>query len=285
MESELFGYESGAFTGALKEGKAGLFEQANKGTVFLDEVGDMPLPLQARLLRVIQERQVTRIGSPKVLNVDIRIIAATNKDLSEACRMGRFREDLYYRLNVLPLALPALREHKEDILLLLAYFTDGEKGITLTDEVKEMLLRYNWPGNIREVQNIASYINFVIEGEVSIEKLPRYLLSSINDFKKEYDLLRAKLDIVKVITLLQILSRAHQSGSGGMGRKYLEEASASEGVFMSEGEIRGALQMLNQIGFIVSKTGRTGSAITPTGLLFLCWEKANRQIDVTCLSR
>jgi sigma-54 dependent transcriptional regulator, acetoin dehydrogenase operon transcriptional activator AcoR len=128
LESELFGYESGSFTGALKEGKSGLFEQANKGTIFLDEVGDMPLSLQARMLRVIQERQVTRVGSSKVINIDIRIIAATNGNLADECRHGKFREDLYYRLNVLPLVVPPLRERREDILPLLDYFLDNYRA-------------------------------------------------------------------------------------------------------------------------------------------------------------
>ncbi|WDC84728.1 sigma 54-interacting transcriptional regulator [Caloramator sp. mosi_1] len=122
LESELFGYEKGAFTGALKEGKIGLFEIANNGTIFLDEIGDMPLKLQTRLLRVLQEKQIMRVGSDNIINVNVRVIAATNKDLKKLVDEGLFREDLYYRINVLPISLPPLRERKEDIMPLLESF-------------------------------------------------------------------------------------------------------------------------------------------------------------------
>lgn len=138
LESELFGYERGTFTGALKEGKVGLFEQANKGTIFLDEIGDMPYVMQAKLLRVLQERQIMRIGSQSVVDIDIRVIAATNNDLRKKIKLGLFREDLYFRLNVLPLVIPPLRERKEDILYLLDHFLTkkyGEKFLSLLKPV------------------------------------------------------------------------------------------------------------------------------------------------------
>ena len=271
LESELFGYESGAFTGARREGKAGLFEQANCGTIFLDEVGDMPLSLQARLLRVIQERQVMRIGSSRVLNVDIRIIAATNKNLSAACGMGRFREDLYYRLNVLPLAIPALRERQEDILPLLAHFLG--KKVIVADEVKQMLEDYHWPGNIREVQNVASYLSFVVDGEVSADKLPHYIQANLYNYDNEYNYIGGKTDIRKVTSILRILARKEKPCETGIGRKYLAAELRAEGKIMTEGEIRSALRLLNQSGLIVSRTGRQGSIITARGRSFLLWEK------------
>jgi DNA-binding NtrC family response regulator len=159
MESELFGYEKGAFTGANIT-KPGKFEQADTGTVFLDEIGDVPAAIQVKLLRILQEREFERLGSNKVRHIDVRILAATNVDLRAALEQGRFREDLYYRLNVLPLNIPSLRERKEDIPFLAKHFVDrfgresrGEPG-TLTDEALSKLMNYHWPGNVRELENV-----------------------------------------------------------------------------------------------------------------------------------
>ncbi|MEG6511723.1 sigma 54-interacting transcriptional regulator [Desulforamulus ruminis] len=159
LESELFGYEEGSFTGAKKGGKPGKFELANGGTLFLDEIGDMPLALQAKMLRVLQERVVERIGSVKVIPINVRMIAATNRNLEEMILEGRFREDLYYRLNVFPILLPALRERKSDIMELAGYFMQkharayGKDIQSISAEAEEVLLQYNWPGNIRELEN------------------------------------------------------------------------------------------------------------------------------------
>ncbi|RST72064.1 PAS domain-containing protein [Siminovitchia acidinfaciens] len=163
LESELFGYEAGSFTGASKEGKAGLFEMADKGTIFLDEIGDMPYNLQVRLLRVLQEREVTRVGGVMPKKVDVRVIAATNKDLEREVKENRFREDLYYRLNVVPIAIPPLRERKEDLLPLIVHFTElfnrnfSDKKIFSPESI-DILQRYDWPGNIRELQNMIERI-------------------------------------------------------------------------------------------------------------------------------
>ncbi len=156
LESELFGYEGGSFTGARKSGKLGLFEQAQTGTIFLDEVGDISPNLQSRLLRTIQEKQVMRIGSDKIINVDIRVIAATNKDLEEEVRRGNFRSDLFYRLNVIPVFIEPLRNRREDILPLLQNFLGNLYG-EVTSEEKEILLSYGWPGNVRELESTAIY--------------------------------------------------------------------------------------------------------------------------------
>jgi PAS domain S-box-containing protein len=172
IESELFGYAEGAFTGAKKSGCPGKFELANKGTLFLDEIGEMPLHMQVKLLRVLQENVVTRIGSSEVIEVDVRIIAATNKNLKEEVKKGSFREDLYYRLNVIPIIVPSLRERKEDIPILLRYFLRN-KAIKLNkhipkvdEELKSSMLQYDWPGNIRELENfIENVVNF--EGKTS----------------------------------------------------------------------------------------------------------------------
>jgi transcriptional regulator with PAS, ATPase and Fis domain len=158
FESELFGFERGAFTGALAS-KPGKFELADKGTLFLDEIGDVPAAIQVKLLRVLQEREFERLGGTKTLKVDIRMIAATNRDLRAALEEGTFREDLYYRLNVVPIDIPPLREHKEDIPDLVNHFlgrfaADSEKEIeSITPAALAILMDYHWPGNIRQLEN------------------------------------------------------------------------------------------------------------------------------------
>ena len=163
LETELFGYEGGAFTGASRGGKAGLFEIASGGTVFLDEIGEMPLLLQAKLLRVLQESEVQRIGSGKPISIDVRIIAATNRNLAEMVRQGSFREDLYYRLNIIPIEIPPLRQRRQDIIPLVHHFLAviGEKyGIhrTIESSAMKILASYDWPGNIRQLKNMVERI-------------------------------------------------------------------------------------------------------------------------------
>ena len=160
LESELFGYEEGAFSGAKKGGKAGLLEIADKGTVFLDEVGDLSLSTQAKLLRVIQEMKIRRIGGYKEKPINVRIIAATNRNLEKMVQKGEFREDFYYRLNVVPITIPSLRERRADIPLLAEYFLSryvnslGKPPKTLTAKAMAFLVNYDWPGNVRELQNL-----------------------------------------------------------------------------------------------------------------------------------
>lgn len=159
MESEFFGYEQGAFTGASGNGKIGLFELADGGTLFLDEVGELSIPIQSKLLRVLQDKEVRRVGGEKSISVDIRIIAATNRDLKAEVAKGTFRKDLYYRLFVVPIALPPLRERKEDIELLTKHFLDifnkqYNMKKTIGPEAMEIMERYQWPGNVRELRNV-----------------------------------------------------------------------------------------------------------------------------------
>ncbi len=169
IESELFGHEKGAFTGAHAARK-GRFELAHKGTLFLDEVGEMPMALQAKLLRVIQEGEFERLGSEKTLKVDVRLIAATNRNLQEAIDAGTFREDLFYRLNVFPIQVPPLRERKEDIPLLVKYFLQkyepivGRRITSVATQVMEKLMRYHWPGNIRELENVVERSMIISQG-------------------------------------------------------------------------------------------------------------------------
>lgn len=185
LESELFGYVRGAFTGADSKGRAGLFETANGGTVFLDEVGDMPLHLQAKLLRVLENRQVTRLGSSTSVKIDVRIVAATNRDLEEMVQAGTFREDLYYRLNVIPIQLPPLKERQGDVRLIAASFIDRycailNKSIQGTeDSFWERLEQYEWPGNVRELQNTIEYVMNMLpySGILSASQLPAKFFS------------------------------------------------------------------------------------------------------------
>ena len=171
MESELFGYEKGAFSGADKNGKAGLFEMANHGTLFLDEVGEIPTHLQSKLLRAIQEREIMHVGGTKTIPVDIRFIAATNRNLKEAVRNGTFRGDLYYRLNVMPIELMPLKGRKKDIKALVDYFTEKfnvtyKLSKVVSPEAMEVLKDFDWPGNIRELENVIERLMISSDDEV-----------------------------------------------------------------------------------------------------------------------
>jgi len=181
LESELFGYEGGAFTGAKKEGKPGLFELAHNGTLFLDEIGEMPLLLQAKLLRAIQEKEIVRVGSTVPIKINIKIVAATNRDLCEMVKNGTFREDLYYRLMVVPIQVPPLRERKEDIPLLVKYIIDKLNHRfafrhTISPHLIERLSEYSWPGNVRELENIIERMMITSsEDELTSDLLPEMI--------------------------------------------------------------------------------------------------------------
>ncbi|WP_247234783.1 sigma-54-dependent Fis family transcriptional regulator [Telluribacter sp. SYSU D00476] len=183
IDSELFGHEKGAFTGAL-DARKGYFETTNGGTIFLDEIGEMPVGTQARLLRVLENGEYIRVGSSKVMKTDVRVVAATNVNLREAVNHGKFREDLYYRLNTVPIFVPPLRERGEDILLLFRKFTNDfaeryrTKPVRLTADAREMLMAYEFPGNIRQLKNIAEQITILEtnnDTQITSETLHRYL--------------------------------------------------------------------------------------------------------------
>ncbi|KAB5098960.1 PAS domain S-box protein, partial [Bacteroides thetaiotaomicron] len=181
IESELFGYEKGAFTGASKEGKMGVFESADKGTVFLDEVGDLPLEMQVHLLRVLQEMQVRRVGGVRSISVDVRIIAACNADLPRYVEEGKFRTDLFYRLNTFPIHIPPLRERREDIPPLCRSLLDElsrklKRRLELTPEALDRLLAHNWPGNVRELRNVLEFCAYLTpSGLITELSLPENL--------------------------------------------------------------------------------------------------------------
>lgn len=173
LESELFGHEKGSFTGAIEQ-KKGKFEIADKGTVFLDEIGDMPLATQAKLLRVLQEKEFERVGGTKTIKVDIRFIAATNKNIPEMIKNGKFREDLYFRLNVFPINIPPLRERKEDIILIANYFLESLPGMPrLSNSSLQKIIGYSWPGNVRELKNVLEHASILSEkGIIDTQHLP-----------------------------------------------------------------------------------------------------------------
>jgi two-component system, NtrC family, response regulator AtoC len=187
LESELFGYVKGAFSGAVRT-KKGLFEEANGGTMLLDEIGELPVSLQVKLLRVLQEGKLRRLGDTSEITVDVRIIAATSRNLATEVRAGRFREDLFYRLNIIPMVMPPLRERSEDIPLLIHHFlkklSSGLDPMDVAPEAMQLLMKYAWPGNVRELQNIVERAVVLAESNtVTVESLPKELQSCGEDFK------------------------------------------------------------------------------------------------------
>lgn len=192
LESELFGHEKGAFTGAVAR-RIGRFEQADQGSIFLDEIGDLSLPLQMKLLRVLQEKEFERVGSNQTIKVDVRVIAATNRHLEEAIKKGTFREDLYYRLNVVTISLPPLRERKEDIPLLIEHFLkkyreeNKKEVVGLSKEAHALLMQYDYPGNVRELENIIERAVVLCRGEIiTVNELPLNIREfNIEEFYKE----------------------------------------------------------------------------------------------------
>ena len=187
LESELFGYESGAFTGASKKGKIGLFELANNGTLFLDEIGEMPMPLQVKLLDVLQSNKMYRVGGTKMIEIKARIIAATNTNLTKQMEEGRFRNDLYYRLNVIPVLIPPLRERREDLLALLFHFIERNNhkfhlAKKFSPRVVDILASYNWPGNVRELRNAVENMMVMAEDDLIEEKyIPSHITKATGD--------------------------------------------------------------------------------------------------------
>ncbi|MTI67504.1 MAG: AAA family ATPase [Firmicutes bacterium] len=206
IESELFGYEKGAFTGADPKGKIGKFELAHNGTLFLDEIGDMPLYIQVKLLRVLEQREIVRIGSNKSIKVNVRVIAATNKNLEQMIEEKTFREDLYYRLNVIPLNVPALREREGDIELLAKSFINNylkifdKKVVKIEDKFWDYIKKYDWPGNVRQLQNVIEYVVNMMQspGMIKAELLPKKIKNtSINLEIEDLNIERMEKRIIK----------------------------------------------------------------------------------------
>ncbi len=272
LESELFGYEEGAFTGARKGGHAGLFEQAHKGTIFLDEIGDASLKIQARLLRVLQEKEVLRIGGTKIIPIDVRIIAATNKNLEELVSAGEFREDLFYRLKVLPIRIPPLREHKEDIPLLiekmLEKFPKGE-AMEISEEAMEEFMEYDWPGNIRELENVIEYLYHIVgDGPVRSKDLP---FAPKDRFMRREKVIRAiegEMPLEELATILGVLKNAKDRGDVYLSRKGIAQRCKGR-IKMTEQMIRNRLGILAQYGLVVIHRGPKGTRLSLEGEEYL----------------
>ncbi len=256
LESELFGYDAGAFTGATSKGKQGLFEQANHGTIFLDEIGDISPKLQAQLLRVIQEKQIMHIGGDRLIDIDVRLITATNKDLSVAVKKGVFRQDLYFRLNVLTFQIPPLRRRKEDILLLMEHFL-GSDYQSLSPKERQILMSYEWPGNIREIENIAVYFR-------AFNCLPEYLLND-SFITKDNLFPDDKISLSTEQALLKIIS-AGSSAAHGVGRSAMIRLLQRNGIHISDNRLRKILSSLKSRGYIQIQKGRGGTMITEKGI-------------------
>jgi transcriptional regulator with PAS, ATPase and Fis domain len=274
IESELFGYEEGAFTGAKRGGKAGLFEQAHTGTIFIDEIGDASLTLQARLLRVLQEKEIMRVGGNSIIPVDVRVIAATNKDLQSLVDKGQFRKDLYYRLKVLYFTVPPLRERPEDIYFLVNYFLNNKNDSkVISDRVYKIFKDHNWPGNVRELENIINYISSVVE-EPKVE--PRHLpeeFQKIDKDKKEENnnesnrinkKLKEEGNLQEFIGILNVLYEAQKQGIN-IGRKRIADKLKERQLRLTPEMVRGRLKILEKYKLIEIGTTRQGSSLTEQG--------------------
>ncbi|MFC3772882.1 sigma-54 interaction domain-containing protein [Paenibacillus sp. GCM10012303] len=281
LESELFGYESGAFTGAKKSGHIGVFEQAHLGTLFLDEIGDASPSIQNRLLRALQERQIMKVGGERLLTIDTRVIAATNQVLEQLMEQGKFRRDLYHRLNVLPIRLPPLRERREDIVPLAQRFLRefqlrlNAPPLHVSKAVRQALIDYDWPGNIRELRNVIEYAVHVCEGTIYLDDLPFYSTghaAAADDAALEAErpesLARDWASKGFLDEMLLILENLAASPNGTAGRPSLL-ARLSGRLSLSDPQLRYRLKLLAGSELITSGRGRSGARITTKGQRFL----------------
>lgn len=276
LESELFGYEDGAFTGSKKGGKPGLFEIAHGGSLFLDEIGEMPMHLQNRLLRVLQEHEVMRIGGDNVIHVDVRIITATNTNIEDKIKQGSFRKDLYYRLNVLPLHIPPLRERKGDVLEILDYYKKKFKGkFVLSDEVKDLFENYIWEGNVRQLKNYIEYFANLDKLVIKIEDIPGTIVKNVIAAMNNNEVIldneqtgSSDEDIYSLI--LKILYEFHKQKKK-IGRKQMSIELEKYNIYKSEQEVRNYFILLEHNNYVSIGSGRGGTQITKDGI-----EKLNK---------
>ncbi|WP_131000701.1 sigma-54 interaction domain-containing protein, partial [Clostridioides difficile] len=263
LESELFGYEDGSFTGAKKGGKKGLFELAHTGTIFLDEIGDMPHDLQVKLLRVLQEKEIRKIGGTSIIPIDVRILAATNKDLEKLIIENKFRMDLFYRISMFTLDLPPLRKRLEDIPLLLESFLKElpYKNIKLDKSLLEALNSYTWMGNIRELRNCVEYMAYMGSNYLTINDLPQNISSKLNNNHMSSNMsIFNDLNQYDKNICISILKSLHMKP---MGRTKLMKFMEYN---VTEYEVRNMLEYLTRNGYLISSKGRKGSSITEKGI-------------------
>ena len=261
LESELFGYHEGAFTGASKKGRPGIFEMASGGTLFMDEIGDVSLNMQAKILRVLQEQEVVRVGGSQVIPVDVRIISATNQDLLMFVKEKRFRLDLYYRLNTLILQTVPLRSRPKDIYdMLPCFFRKNHIKKNIDENAMKFMLDYPWPGNVREFQNCISYLSIVDHDTIRVEDFPEYILGETS-LRKSDDYQEIPVEVA----ILEELSTVRRKGEKA-GRKKLADSLKKRGVLITEAEIRVYLERLQESGFIEIHKGRGGTQITAEGI-------------------
>ena len=287
-ESELFGYEEGSFTGAKKGGKKGLFEEANGGTIFLDEIGDVSPRIQARLLRVLQEKEIRRIGGAEIISVNVRVIAATHRDLKKMCQDGSFREDLYHRLRKLYLRVPPLREHLEDLDLLIAQFlrNSGQGALKLSLEVLDALKKNHWRGNIRELQNLVDYLQAVCtEGEVKLSDLPEDYFEELEmNAQAKHDSTVGQSHIHERFTSEEVMSMSNQiilteedrfilrnihrvmKMGQSVGRETISMMAQDEFPKLTPNRVRKRVAWLTTNGLIVKSKGRKGMSLTEEGM-------------------
>lgn len=262
VEAELFGYEEGTFTGAIKGGRMGIFEIANGGTIFIDEIGDVPIDIQTKLLRVLEEKRIRKIGAADELTVDVRIIAATNKNLVELIKENKFRQDLFYRLNILPLETIPLRKRRDDVEYLLMYFINmnlKDKKIDYLEEffekeTAEFLLSYQWPGNVRELLNLIEYLVLIYEDEkIGMPSLHSYMYDVVRDNE-------IFLDSYEIWVLKQFAMHENYA----LGRTSIADIAKEEHEDIGEGKIRKILTDLKTNG-LIDEAGKKGSKITELG--------------------
>nr|WP_254118982.1 sigma 54-interacting transcriptional regulator [Bacillus sp. FJAT-29790] len=272
LESELFGYEEGAFTGAQKGGKKGLFELADNGTIFLDEIGDISLAVQSHLLRVLQEKELRRIGGRKVIPINVRVIAATNKDIQLKSEEGSFRSDLFYRLNVLALSVPPLRDRKTDIPLLVKHFiTKSGKWVKVEENLPEQLQKHEWLGNIRELKSTIDYMLTICDGnKIELKDIPynRFQKNRKQEIVTSYPIPNNLLEIYEYTFILETIKNCNDNGKPS-SRQHISMVSEETGSFLSPQQVRRRLDYLETKGFITKGRGRSGTKITTIGVEYL----------------